>query len=300
MSEEPVLKTSEPDPNDEDNALRQAEVLIERRRYHEAERVIKRALETRPDSAQLLYLSSFIDWARDDNDDARAKIERVLALQPEHYGARVLLGQLLEERKQHADAEQVWIGLLREFPEDPDVYGHYAALLLANLNVDKARRLALEGLRYDPEHESCLFNVALADLIEDRALGSNQNLETLIRAHPERLRTGLALVAALEDRGDNRQAHRVAQQLLRSRPDSDELVDLVRHFRLKTHWSMLPLYPVQRWGWTAALAMWGAVAFGLPLIAPGIPKGVVGVVTMTWLVYCVYSWVWPSILKRLV
>lgn len=288
------------DPSDHAALVGQVQMLLERRRYGQAEKLVADGLQTRPDDVQLLYFAAFLDWAQDRNDAAQATLARVLAHDPGHYGGRLMLGQLLEETKRYADAEQVWIELLREYPEDADLYGHYGALMLSVLEIDKARRLALEGLRHEPEHEHCLFVAAISDLIDGRTLGDNERLVELVRAHPEHVRTGFALMAALEDRGHDRQAMRIAQELLRSQPDSEELVEVVRQFRRKTHWSMLPLYPVQRWGWTAALLMWAAVAFGLPMIAPGLPKGVTGTITLLWFVYCLYSWFWPSILKRLV
>lgn len=275
-------------------------MLIDRRRYDQARGRVTDALRAAPDDVELLYYSAFLDWVQDRNDDAETTLGRILALDPGHYGARLLLGQLLQEGKRYAEAERVWIEMLRESPEDADLYGHYGGLMLVALEVDKARRLALEGLRHEPEHEHCLFVAAISDLIDGRPLGDNERITTLVQAHPEHVRTGYALMIALEDRGDDRQAMRIAQQLLRAQPDSAELVEVVRAFRRKTHWSMLPLYPMQRWGWTAALGMWAAVAVGLPMIAPGLPKGVVLAITLVWLLYVVYSWVWPHILKRLV
>jgi tetratricopeptide (TPR) repeat protein len=276
------------------------QMLLDRRRYAQAQGLVADGLRANPDSVELLYLSAFIDWVHDRNDAAEASLAKVFTQDPEHYGARVMLGQLMQEKKRYADAEQVWIAMLRDFPEDADLYGHYGSLMLVTLNVDKARRLALEGLRHDPDHGHCLFVAAISDLIDGRQLGNNERIDALVRAHPEHLRTGHALLVALEDRGDDRQALQIAQQLLRSQPDSPELVELVRHFRRKSHWSMVPLYPMQRWGWTAVLLMWAAMAFGLPLIAPGLPKGATGTITLLWVIYCLYSWFWPSILRRFV
>jgi predicted Zn-dependent protease len=290
----------ETDVTDHYALVRRVELLLERRRFDQARPMIGEGLRANPDSVELLYFSAFIDWVHDRNDDAQATVGRILSLDPENYAARILRGQILQESRKFADAEQTWIHLLRDYPEDADVYGHYGALMLGTLNIDKARRLAAEGLRHEPEHEHCLFLAAMCDLIDGRSLGDNEKIATLVRSHPEHQRTSLTLILALEDQGDDRQALRVAQELLRSQPDSTQFVDLVRHFKLKTHWSMLPLYPVQRWGWTASIVMWAAVAFGLPLIAPGLPKGVAGTILVIWLVYVLYSWFWPTILKRIV
>jgi len=276
------------------------EGLLERRRHSEARSAVAQALQTYPDDATILYFSGFIDWIEDRLREARATVDRLLELNPEHYGGRVLLAHLDTEAKRPAEAERTWIALLRDYPEDSDLYAEYAGLMLAALNVDKARRLATEGLRFEPEHAHCLSIIAICDLIDGHDVDVDRTLGELARAHPEHLRTGLTLVTELQERGNSREALRVAQGLLRAQPDSESLVGLVRELRASTHWSMRPLYPIQRWGWKAAIGLWVVVAFGLPRLAPGLPDGVVLTLALTWLAYVVYSWVWPAIIRRIV
>jgi hypothetical protein len=72
----------------------------------------------------------------------------------------------------------------------------------------------------------------------------------------------------------------------------------VRELRIQNHWTMKPLWPLQKWGWGASAAMWaGALVFTrvLEKAAPG----AVFPFVMFWLAYAVYSWVWPPILRRI-
>jgi hypothetical protein len=170
--------------------------------------------------------------------------------------------------------------------------------MLQSLNFDKALRLAEEGLRHEPEDNHCLYVAAIARLIDGKGLGDNQPLATLITNHPEHLRAGTSLVMALESAGRRRDALRVSQELLRSRPDNSQLLENVRILKAATHWSMLPLYPIQRWGWPAVFGIWALFAFGLPAIAPNLPPGVRLGVTCLVLAYVVYSWVWPPLLRK--
>lgn len=273
-------------------------MLLDRQRYRQARTAVGEGLASHPDSPMLLYYSAFLDWVEDRLEPAHATLQQLLRLDPEHYGGRMLLGQLLAERKDLAGAEQVWIALIRDYPEDPGLYAHYGDLMLSVLELDKALRLAQEGLRHEPEHEHCLFVSAMARLVDGKRLGDNVDLATLIARHPERLRAGTALVVALEDGGRTREALHVSQELLRAQPDHPQLLANVRGLKAATHWSMLPLYPIQRWGWPAVFAMWAVFAFGLPRIAPGLPPGVVIGITIAWVVYAIYSWVWPPLLRR--
>jgi predicted Zn-dependent protease len=237
---------------------------------------------------------------QDRNDAARPSVTRLLQLDPEHFGGRALYAELETAEGRLAEAERTWLDLLHDYPEDADLYGDYGALMLRTLHVDKARALAAEGLRHEPEHPWCLALTAICDLIDGRNSDADRMLGELARAHPEHVQTGLVLVTALHERGDSASALRVAQGLLRADPTSSERLELVQKLRMVTHWSMRPLYPIVRWGWKAVIAMWVVVAFGLQLIPPDVPKGVVGALGIAWLVYVVYSWVWPGLLRRLI
>ena len=283
-----------------ERALEQrAGLLVDRRRFGQARSALAEGLREYPENLRLLYLAAFVDWAEDRNDSARATVQQLLQLSPDDYGGRCLLGHLQEESKHLAEAELTWIGLLREYPEDADLHGHYANLMLKTFHTVKARQLALNGLRLEPEHAHCLFVAATCDLIDGRTLDENQNVAALVRHHPEHLRTGIILVIALEDRGEHRAAHKIAQELLRAQPENEQLVEMVRQLRQASHWSMLPLYPLRRWGWPAAIGLWAFFAFVLPMLAPGLPKGVSGGLVTAWIVYVIYSWCWPPIFKRL-
>lgn len=272
--------------------------LIDRQRFDQARARLGEGLTQYPASLELLYLGAFVDWAQDRLDSAEKTLQALLATDPAHYGGRILLARLLAERKRFAESESLWITLIRESPEDPELYASYGELMLQSLNFDKARRLAEEGLRHEPEDDHCLYVAAMARLIDGKGLGENQPLTTLMRSHPEHLRAGTTLVMALESAGRRREALRVSQELLRSQPGNAQLLENVRILKAATHWSMLPLYPIQRWGWPGVFGLWALFAFGLPAIAPGMPPGARLAITFFWIAYVVYSWAWPPLLRK--
>jgi cytochrome c-type biogenesis protein CcmH/NrfG len=229
-------------------------------------------------------------------------VRQALARDPEHVGARRLCAHLHEEAKEFAQAEALWIGLLREFPEDADSYAAYAELMLRTLNIEKATRLAEEGLRHEPDHAGCLYVAAMVDVVSGGGLrGSrNENLQRLLSAHPEQVRTSVALVIALSDQGRHRDALRVAQELLRSHPQSEQYVTLVRELKMQTHWSLLPLYPMQRWGWGGAIAVTVVGILGVRAVNNFMPGPLGSAIVFAWLGYLIYSWVWPPLLRKLI
>lgn len=277
----------------------EAHALVERRRYPQARITVGRGLKDFPDSIELQYLAAFIDYASERQEQAMQGVRALLAEAPHHYGARTLYAHLLEGSKQLVEAERVWIDLLREYPQDADCFAGYGDLMLKTLNLDKARRLAQEGLRQSPEHAGCLYLATLIDLIRHGSRARSEHLQRMLREHPEHGRSALALVITLSAQGNNRGALRIAQELLRQQPDSPHLLKLVRTLRTRTHWSMLPLYPIQRWGWNAAIAITVVAIVGLRLAERALPPLVVAGLTWIWLGYVIYSWTWPRLLSRI-
>ena len=280
--------------------LSQAQALMERRRYAQAHNVVSLALRHFPESSDFQYLGAYLHYAMDDYAASTRSVEPVLAKDPQHYGARVLRAKLHEEAKEYASAERLWIELLRDYPESADCYSSYAELMLRTLHLEKARLLAEEGLRHEPEHQGCLYVATLVDFINSPGSAQSENLHKLLRAHPEHVGSSTALMIALADQGRNREALRIAQELLRQQPDSDQLVQLVRELKMQTHWTMVPMYPMQRWGWGGAVALTAAGMIGLRFAAASWPASIVTPLTFIWLGYAIYTWTWPSILRKLI
>lgn len=276
----------------------EARALVDRRRYAQARAAIGRGLKDFPDSIELQYLAAFIDYAEDRQDSAMQGVDTVLVQEPHHYGARTLRARLLEDARRLPEAETVWIDLLREYPESADCYAGYGELMLKTLNLDKAERLAKEGLRHSPDHAESLYLAAMIDLIRNRRGTDNEPLRRMLRQHPEQVRSAIALAAALSDRGDHRGALRIAQELLRNQPDSPHILAYVRALKTQTHWSLLPLYPMQRWGWTGAIVVTALGITALHLSERSLPPSVSGPLTWLWLGYVIYSWTWPRLLRR--
>ena len=275
----------------------QAFYFIERRRLEDARRILGQGLKEFPQDPDLLFHSAQVEWLADRNKEAEATARQVLVIDPTHAPARQLLASLLMASGEFADAELLLISLLRDYPESADLYGRYSRLMLRTLHLDKAEQLAREGLRYSPENDECLMAAALCETARSGAR-PNEGLAKLLQAHPESLSSVHALVVALVDAGRISEAHRIARSALRGDPANLHLVSLVRELHIQNHWSMKPLWPLQKWGWGASAAMWlgGIVVIrGLSLSAPELATPV----AFFWLGYCIYSWVWPPLIRRI-
>ena len=230
------------------------QALIDRKRYQHARQLANEALPRFPDSEALIYLSSYLDWVEGRLDDAEQSLRHLLHLNPEHYGGRIQNARLLGSRGDNEGAEHAWIQLLGEDPENADLSGEYAELMLGKSQNMKAIELATEGLRHQPEHDHCLYVAAIATMRQYGQLEGNSAIIDLMRHHPSGERSAFVQLVALERKRKYRESYRLCQEMLREYPDSEAWLANARTFKVLSHWSMLPLHPFQRSGFVASMA----------------------------------------------
>jgi tetratricopeptide (TPR) repeat protein len=282
-----------------DQLVEQVEALLERQRLAAARTLLSDALKRHPHDARLLLQAAWIDYWDDRSDAAITTTKSVLAREPDNTGAKQLMLELLLERQELAEAERLAIDLLRAMPENSHLYGRYAHVMLRALKVEKAAALATEGLRFSPEDRECLAARTLCDFIQHGRGEPSTALRKLLVEHPQSIRTLYLVVVALEQRGKNRQAYALAKDMLRAQPDNESLVELAQHFQTKTHWTMLPLLPLQKYGWGASIALWLAAIASVRIVGT---QSATAASTLSYVIlaYVVYSWVWPPLFKKFI
>ncbi len=166
----------------------------------------KGALQHYPDHPELLLQSAWADYMDDENAAALVTVRQVLISVPENRSARRLLFALLVEKNNLAEAEQVIVQLLRDYPEHAPYYAHYAELMIRTMNLAKARALADEGYKYDADNADCLAARTVCDFVEQPSGASSHALQQLLARYPQSTRTLLLILTAMQDRGDHRAA----------------------------------------------------------------------------------------------
>jgi len=272
--------------------------LVDRRRIALARDALHEALMSDPQHADLLYQAARVDALEDNNASARESLGRALASEPEHLGARMLLLWLLTDDGDLVQAEALALTLLREHPNWADLYAAYARVMLRALKFSKARELCREALRLDPANEAALHTMGLCDIIENPRGADSAAIRTLIAQSPDDRYTLGLVVAALTQAGKTREALRGARELLRLQPNDPHLLHNVRELAYVNHWSMAPLRPLQRFGWSASVGIWiGGIV--LTRVLAGFQPGLA--IVLGWCIfgYALYSWVWPPLLRRI-
>lgn len=290
------MDTGTPDLDDD---LRLLDELGARNRTVQMRSVLQRVMPLHPDHESVLYYAALVDWLENKDEEALATATRLVENHPGSYDGRLLLFRILDSLGRRGDAESVIIGLLDDYPESALLYARYSLLMLETMHVDKAGTLAARALQLDPDNEIALMASVLHELVVNPGESARQRLGELVRRYPDTMGTALTVVSVLTDEGRDKEALVISQEMLRQEPSSEPLVELVVGLKAAGHWSMIPLRPMQKWGWGASVAIW----FGMLLLlramrGMGLEDLVYPVVAL-FIIYIVYSWVWPPLLKRL-
>ncbi len=277
--------------------LQRIDTLLGMRRTSAARQMIAEALAANPDHPELWLQAAWADYIDGEEAAALRGAESVLQQAPDNASARLLRFEILFRRGEAASAERVILDLLRDDPNNPWYFSRYAFLLLQNLDFGKARAIAMAGLELEPEHESCMIVLTICDFIEVGAGVTQATLQSLLAKNPDSIAVLSLVVVALEQAGRNRQAFRLACELVLAQPDDPDAVEMVQALELKTHWSLAPLWPVLRYGWIASAVIWVVatmIFFQLSKVSPELSLGGAAIFG----IYVAYSWIWPPLLAR--
>ncbi len=282
-----------------DRDLSTLDELAARSRYAQMRPILSRLLQQQPDNEYLLYYSAVCDWVADKDDEALATVSRLVETYPDSYDGRLLLFRILDSMGRYGEAEPIIIDLLREYPEDAHLYGRYSLLMLENMQVEKAGKLAERSLQLDPDSQMGLTASVLREIVTDPSDAASVRLQELVRRYPDSISTAMMVVSVLAAQNRNKEALRISQEILRERPDDESNVETVIALKTASHWSMLPLRPFQKWGWGASVGLWFLMIVAIRAVDGTEFEAAFAPVIWIFLGFVVYSWVWPPILKRL-
>jgi tetratricopeptide (TPR) repeat protein len=180
-------------------------------------------------------------------------------------------------------------------PHDVDLLCTYAEVCAADGQVDKAQKLVERAAAQQPESPT----VYAARIQVAYARGDDRTAQRISRefvaAYPEDPAAHALLGGTSAVRGQVNAAYEGYRQAAAARPTEQSFAASALELRIARHPLMLPLRPVLRFGalqtWVAVIALtFGLRAAGLPVLA--------AVVGLVWLLFCVYSWVVPPLVRR--
>jgi predicted Zn-dependent protease len=210
-------------------------------------------------------------------------------------GLLLWLGRALAELGHAQDAERALLDGLALAPADVDLLCAYADVCLRHGQVDKAAKLVALAAAEDPHDPS----VYVARVQVAHARGDDREAQRISRefvgAYPDNPAANALLGGTSAVRGQIRNAYAGYRKAAAEMPTEQSFAESAVELQIAQHPLMAPLRPVLRFGtWKT----WGAVValiFGLRMLRLPALAGLVG---LAWLVFCVYSWVVPPLVRR--
>lgn len=194
-----------------------------------------------------------------------------------------------------AGAEEAILGALRIDAENADFLTRYAHVVARVGQIEKAEKLVERALSLEPESDFALqMHALLATAGTDRAAAIARSRE-LLRHWPEHpLGHRLLGFGQADDRVDEAAEH--ARRAVQLDPYDEDAAELARELRQRSHWLMWPLRPLIKWG---PAPVWIAAVATMFLLRALKLHGALSIVVVVWIVYCVYSWTVPHVVRRL-
>ena len=192
-------------------------------------------------------------------------------------------------------AERVLLDGLALAPTDVDLLCAYADLCLDNGQVDKAARLVDLAAAQEP-HAPMVYaarvQVAFARGDDREAQRISQEF---VGVYPDNPAAHALLGGVSAARGKVDDAYAGFRRAAATMPGEQAFAESALEMRIARHPLMLPLRPILRFGpMKTWLVVVGTV---LALRAAGVTV-LAGLLGLTWLLYCVYSWVVPPLVRR--
>lgn len=192
-------------------------------------------------------------------------------------------------------AERALLDGLALAPHDVELLCTYAEVCAANGQLDKAQKLVDRAAAQRPEAPTVYATrIQVAYTRGDDRTAQRISRE-FVAAHPENPNAHALLGGTSAARGQVDEAYASLSQAAAARPTEQAFADSALDLRIARHPLMLPLRPVLRFGalktWVVAiLVIFGLRAAGLPVLG--------ALAGLAWLLFCVYSWVVPPLVRR--
>jgi tetratricopeptide (TPR) repeat protein len=240
-------------------------------------------------------LRAFALYGEEDFARAADAARDGLAEDPDSVQLLYVLSLSLEQVGDLGGAESAVLAALRLLPEDVELLCQYAAILMRAGQLDKATRLVDVASGIDPESPDVFeARLTLAYLrADDREV--KRLTEALLAMDPESARGHRMLGVLAFNQGRAVEAAERFAHTVRADPTDERFAADAREARALRSPLWWPNRFIQRYGVAQTWIAYIVIAFGLR--AAGLVS-VAAIIGGVWLLFCIYTWVAPPILRR--
>ncbi|HQE93188.1 MAG TPA: tetratricopeptide repeat protein [Anaerolineae bacterium] len=260
--------------------LAQAELLLQRARYQDAEALLRRALAEDPTVAEAHTLLAFALLYQGHETDALLEAQAAVRFAPDNPAGHYAGAIVLTEMGKYDEALSAIRSAIRLIPEVPRYHAVMGNIYLGQREWQKALDAAETGLRFDSENIQCNNVRAMALVKLGRQDEAGQSLEAILALNPENAMTHANRGWTLLHSGQHEQALEHFREALRLNPQlewaREGIVEALKA-RNPIYWVMLRYFLWMsrlsggaRWGLILGVYFLNRAASALTTIYPGL------------------------------
>jgi tetratricopeptide (TPR) repeat protein len=203
------------------NTTERARLLMEQRRYKEAEKELQRNLSSDPNNTDTLCLLSICKSEDKKYEEAEKLIKIAISLDPAYPYLIYVYAKILLDQDKNREAEKNIREAIHLEPHNADYFGLLAAIYLNQKEWDKALEFANKGLEISPDNLSCLNIRSTALLKLNKKEESYTTISEALNYDPENAITHTNLGWGLLEKGEHQKALVHFKKALQINPESD-------------------------------------------------------------------------------
>lgn len=260
--------------------LAQAELLLQRARYQDAEGVLRRAIAEDPTNAEAHTLLAFTLLYQGRATDGLLEAQAAVRFAPDNPSGHYAGAIILTEMEKYDEALSAIRSAIRLAPEMPRFHAVMGNIYLRQRKWQQALDAVETGLRFDSENIQCNNIRAMALVKLGRQDEAGQSLEAILALNPENPMTHANQGWALLHSGQHEQALEHFREALRLNPQlgwaREGIVEALKA-RNPIYWVMLRYFLWMsrlgggaRWGLILGVYFLNRLASGAALQYPGL------------------------------
>ncbi len=196
-----------------------AEILIEQRRYKEANNVLAELLGNNPNNPHLLAMYSQVKLELEELDDAMEMINSAISALPNASYLHFIKARVFLHKEKYDDAENSLRDSIRLDPTDADSFALLANVKLSRKKYQEALDLANQALENDASHTLGLNVRSTAQLKLNDSEASFETIKGALKEDPNNAFTHTNYGWGLLEKGDHNEALKHFQEALRNNPN---------------------------------------------------------------------------------
>jgi tetratricopeptide (TPR) repeat protein len=204
-----------------DKIIQRATLLIEHKRFPEAERELLLLLASEPNHPYALALIGLCKMEADNHDEAITYFKQALGQQPDNPYFLYLMGLAYLNKENVREALKFIESAISFDPQNDEYYGAAAMIKLHEKRWEEALAFANRGLEANPENLTCLNARSTALLKLDRKDESYETIKEALHNDPHNAHTHANLGWGMLEKGDQEKALESFREALKLNPNNE-------------------------------------------------------------------------------